>query len=483
MKSILFLSTLAGLAACQSTQSDDATEVRTVDPVILLSPLQEPEVDPELPVREWMGEHELAIWSSPGFQRRFAESYIALGEIEPELTLEEAQVMIEIGDAMGAEQEAKAVELLEANIGPDSSALFDYNLANIYFQQERIEDAIAAFHSALAKFPRFQRAWNNLGLVSVLSGNYGEAKSALSRVIEMGGGTVDTYGLLAYAHLQTEDHLAAESAYRMANLLDPTNNDWKMGLAESLFRQGRYDATASLCDNMIAGNPENANLWKLQARAFLSMQKPMEAAQNFEFLDKMGAGDWSTLNLLGDIYTSEGVFDEAAVAYSRAIEVDPTGDPLRSIQAARGLASRGAVDPTRRVVKAISAHMPIEGNLDLEKGLLELQARMARTELDGDKVTEALKGILELDPLDGEALVQLGQHYRSEGEIELAMLQFERASELEDYAAQGKRMHGQLLVSEGRYTEALPLLKEVQLLDPTPGIAEYIQEVERRARQ
>lgn len=472
----------AALTACQSANSDDTAEVRIADPVVLLSPLQEPEVDPDLPVREWMGEHELALWSSPGFQRRFAESYIALGETEPELTLEETQVMIEIGEALGSEEEDEAIALLEANLGAETSALFDYTLANIYFQQERTEDAVATFHSALAKFPRFQRAWNNLGLVSVLSGDYPNAKKALARVIEMGGATVDTYGLLAYAHLQSGDHLAAESAYRMANLLDPANTDWKMGMAESLFNQGRYDATSALCDNMIAADPENANLWRLQARAYLSMQKPLEAAQNFEFLDKMGEADWSSLNLLGDIYTSEEVYDEAAASYARAIELDPSGDPLRSIQAARGLASRGAVEPTRRVVQAISAHMPIEGNMDVEKGLLELQARMARFELNGDAVTVALKGILELDPLDGEALIQLGQHYQSEGETELALLQYERASEIEDYAAKGKRLHGQLLVSEGRYQDALPLLKAVQELDPTPGIADYIQEVQRRAR-
>lgn len=469
--------------ACQSIDGSKDVPEEVLDPVILLSPLQEPEIDPSLPARPWMSEHELAIWQSKGFQRRFAESYVALGETEPTLTIEDVELMQKVGGYLGDEDTERAIEILETQLGPESSAIYDYTLANIYFQQERSDDAKTAFHSALAKFPRFQRAWNNLGLVAALTEDYDTAQQALTRVIEIGGGNTDTYGLLAFSYLRDQNYLAAESAYRQANLLDPENPDWQIGLAECLFNQGRFNATASLCGNLIEDSPEQANLWSLQARAFLAMKQPLNAAENFEFLDKLGAADSSTLNLLGDIYTSEKVYDEAASAYSRAILANSEGDPKRSIQAARGLATRGASQATRDLVEVIEANMDLSSDLEARKGLLKLQARVAQSDLDPHAVATALEEILTLDPLDGEAILQLGQHFEREGENERAALLYERAADLEDYAAKGKRRLAQLFVSQARYREALPLLKAVLELEPGKALEDYYAEVQRRAGQ
>ena len=44
---------------------------------------------------------------------------------------------------------------------------------------------------------------------------------------------------VAVGRFDLDDVIAAESAYRMANLLDPATIDWKMGMARTLFRQER----------------------------------------------------------------------------------------------------------------------------------------------------------------------------------------------------------------------------------------------------
>ena len=70
-----------------------------------------------------------------------------------------------------------------------------------------------------AKFPNFLRAWQNLGVVYYRLGEFERTIPAHTRVLELGAGNSDTYGLLGYAHASVGNHIAAESAFRMAVLL------------------------------------------------------------------------------------------------------------------------------------------------------------------------------------------------------------------------------------------------------------------------
>ena len=77
---------------------------------------------------------ELAIWNDPDFKKRFAESYIAETEIEPRVTAVERERMMDVLDHISSDRMDKAVALLEKHRGEVASAVFDFTLANVYFQ-------------------------------------------------------------------------------------------------------------------------------------------------------------------------------------------------------------------------------------------------------------------------------------------------------------------------------------------------------------
>ena len=263
---------------------------------------------------------DLALWRDPDFKRRFVESYIAETEIEPRVTEPERDTLLDVLEAINEERTDEALKLLAKNRGEVSSAVFDFTVANIHFQAEQYDQAIEAYEAAVAKHPKFRRAWKNLGLIHVRRNDFVQAKLALSRVIELGGGDAITYGLLGMACSSTEDELAAESAFRMANLLDPGTFDWKMGMARSFFKQRRYADAAALCESMIAAQPDRADLWLLQANAYIGLNRPLEAAGNYELVDRLGGSTVASLNMLGDIYINESLYDLAVDAYLRAMD-------------------------------------------------------------------------------------------------------------------------------------------------------------------
>ncbi|MFH1999888.1 MAG: tetratricopeptide repeat protein, partial [Planctomycetota bacterium] len=434
------------------------------------------------PVPSWassLSGLELTVWNDPDFKRRFTESYIAETDIEPRVTLVERDQMQEVLKLISSEQMEEAADLLGSHRGEAASAVFDFTLANIYFQQEQLDQAAAAYRTAVKKYPKFLRAWRNLGMIRVRKGEFDEAITALTHVMELGGCDAVTYGLLGFSYSHLENNLSAESAYRMALLLDPGTMDWKMGLARSLFKQERFADAVALCNSLIAEQPDRPDLWLLQANAYIGLNRPLKAAENYEMVDHLGKSTIDSLNNLADIYINEELYELAVNAYIRTMEMDPEGSCDRALRAAQVLAARGALDESRRLIEGIEGSYGDKLAVEERKDLLKLRARIAVAEGAGDEEARVLEEIVELDPLDGEALILLGQHTNRAGDAEKAIFYFERAAGIEAFEADAKVRHAQLLVGQGRYVEALPLLRRAQLLKPRSNIEEYLEQVER----
>jgi len=110
---------------------------------------------------------ELAIWNDPSFRKRFAESYIAESEIEPRVTVEERDQLQKVLDLISSDNLDKAAQMLEKEIARNEavSPVFHFTLANIHFQREQLDRAAEAYRVSVEKYPKFRRAWKNLGLI------------------------------------------------------------------------------------------------------------------------------------------------------------------------------------------------------------------------------------------------------------------------------------------------------------------------------
>lgn len=473
--------------------------VEWVKPVLCLAPLalflltsamssyassQNGKVQAVLPPEFHLSRSELQVWNDPAFKKRFTESYIAETEIEPRVTTDEREKMEKVLDLISSDKMSDAARTLEKELSRNeaASAVFDFTLANIYFQQEQLEQATGHYTNAVEKFPQFRRAWRNLGIIHVRQGKFEDSLPALTRVIELGGGDATTYGLLGFAYSSIGNYLPAESAYRMAILLDPVTLDWKMGLLRSFFKQERYAEAVALSSQLIETHPDRADLWLLQANAYIGLNQPLKAAGIFELVNHLGQSTVDSLNMLGDIYVNEELYDLAVRSYIQAMDKDPQGDSKRALRSAKVLVARGALKETRQLVERIENLRGSQLDAGDRKDLLKLRARLAVADGSGEEEVRVLEEIVKMDPLDGEALILLGQHSSRNGDTEKAIFYYERAASIEQHEADAKVRHAQLLVENGKYAEALPLLRRAQLLEPRENVQEYLEQVERVAK-
>jgi tetratricopeptide (TPR) repeat protein len=425
-----------------------------------------------------------AMWDDPIFQRQFVGTYGANAEIEPRVTPEEVKILEKIRPLMADESKRKEAEaaLIKA-MKPDCSAVFDFTLGNLRFQRDDMPAALEAYTKAVAKYPSFRRAWRNVGLINARNGEFDKAIEALTKMIKLGGGDEYSYGLLGYAYASKQDFQAAEAAYRNALLLQPDNTEWRLGLTRCVFRQNKFEDAASLLDVLIERTPEKIDYWLLQAQAFIGMKQPLKAAQNLEAVDLQGKSTVDSLHTLGDIYLSEGLNQLAADAYRRAIDRDTAQPAARPVRAAEVLAAKGAL----REARAIASHTrdalgSAIGDEDRRK-LLKLEARLSMAEGDGGaEAVAALEEIIRIDPLDGDALILLGQHYAKDNQPDKAIFYYERAEGIEAFEANARIRHAQVLITMSRYDESLKLLRRAQEIKPREDIARYIEQVERIAK-
>jgi tetratricopeptide (TPR) repeat protein len=423
-----------------------------------------------------------SIWNDATFQRQFVGAYGINAEVEPRVTADEVKILEKVRPLM-AENLAKAEAILLKAMEPDCSAMLDQTLGSIRFQLDKLPEALQSYQRAVEKFPSFRRAWRNVGHLHARNGDYDEAIHAFTRMIELGGGDSSSYGMLGAVYAAKEDYQAAEVAYRNALLLEPDNSDWRLRLTRCVFLEKKYPDAAALLDGLIQRYPDKPEFWQLQAETFLGMGEPLRAAENLEALDLLGKASVDYLFKLGDIYLSEELPDLAGSAYARAIEADTGTNLPRSLQAVERLAARGGTAQARALIAGMRTRSGPEPSEDDRRRLLELDARLGMSEGGSSpEMVALLEEIVALDPLDGEALMLLGQHHAKNGEPDRALLYYQRAGNVESFEGRAKLQEAQVLIRLQRYSDAVPLLRRCQELEPRDDVARLLEQVERFAR-
>jgi tetratricopeptide (TPR) repeat protein len=433
--------------------------------------------------QSYLSESDVSIWNDPVFKKQFVASYGINSEIEPRVMAEEIAILEKIRPMM-AEDLTKAEAALKKQIKPECSAILDFTLGSIYFQQDKMVEAQDNYLKAITKFPSFRRAWRNIGLIYVRSGNYDEAIKAFTRMIELGGGDAYSFGLLGFAYSSKQDYQAAEVAYRNALLLQPENTEWRLGITRCVFKQQKFEDAATLLEVLIARYPDKTDFWLLQAQAYLGMKQPLKAAENLEAVYRLGKGSVESLYTLGDIYFSENLMDLAGQAYLRAIDVDTNQTLVRPLRSAEMLSSRGALTQARQVTSHIWEVWDKQMSETDRRKLLKIEMRLSMAEgASSVETANVLEEIVKLDPLDGEALMLLGQHYVKQNQPDRAIFYYERAESIDAFELNAKIRHAQVLVGMGRYSDAIPLLRRVQEIKPNDEISAYLKQVERIAKK
>jgi tetratricopeptide (TPR) repeat protein len=424
------------------------------------------------------------FWSNPENIARFTATYGVLSPVEPRITAEEQTLFRSVIEQMRTDRNA-ALQVLQAAVKPDSSAAIDFAIGNIHFESGRLDQAMVAYRNAIQKWPDFLRSHRNLGILLVQGGNFKEALQHLARAANLGASDSITYGLVGLCHLNLSQNLSAEASYRQAIILDPDTIDWKLGLVRAILDQGKNAEGIALLEEILKVRPDDANLWLAQANAFIGANELNRATANYEIVRRMGAANAESLMQLGDLYMNDNMRELALEVYMQGLERDANQTPNRTLRALEILVSRGALSEAETLIARARQTFSNRLSPDQSLSIMRLNARILLAQGRGTEAVRDLEQIVERDPLDGDALILLAQHYArqrdDDGAFERAVFYFERASRVEGKEAEALTTHAQALVARGEFSRAVPLIERAQQVRPRENVGRYLEQVRQAA--
>ncbi len=419
----------------------------------------------------------------PEFQKRFIASYGVLEDREPELQELEISLLEKIGP-MVEENPEFAKGILEGMLKDEApaTASFNFILANLYFNGGALEDALAEYDRAIAKFPTFRRAWKNLGLLRVRQADYEGGLKALVRCVELGDTSPDTYGSAAYSHLRVGNLMAAELAYNAAIVLDPNNINWIEGKAEAMIQGRRFSEARPLLLELIKRDPEKDAYRFFLANIYVELEQFIKAAEVFELIHAMGNGNGDTRLQLANIYSLNGMYELSVDTFMEATEEQLNARLNQVLIGVKFLLEQDELEQARRLFGKIGGSKDDWVSRDKTRYLL-LEANFA--EADGDALAWERKLVqaLESDPLNGEVLVELGSLHADRGENAKAMFYFERAYDSVEHQYDALVLASQMFINDRRFTDSLDLLRRASILNPNVELKSLMQRVRAASLQ
>lgn len=419
-------------------------------------------------------------WNNPEFVDRFTGSYGFMTETEPTISKEEGEFFQALAPQIRASP-SEAIATLKSAITPESSPALTYTLGNLYLQSQQNDLAEKAYRDAISKFPNFARAYLNMGLVLVQGQRFEEATPFLTKAVELGIGTDTVYGLLGLSYLNQKFYDSAIDAYRSALILNPKSKDWKRGKLSALIASGENTAAQRLLNELLVEDPNNADFWKFRANNYMALQDTERAAASLTVATMLGAKEFSVKNLLGDLYMNEGLPKLALSAYQSALgsENVTTDKALRML---RILTDQAKFTEAQELAGTIENTLTLSDTDPQYLELLNFKAKISLGLGEEDEAATILEDIVEVDPLNGRALLLLGEYYWKKDDLENALVQFERAEKVDDFSIEAMLNQARVYVQMRDYQKAATILRHVQAVDPKPYIANYLAQVESAIR-
>ena len=420
------------------------------------------------------------FWNNPTFVQSFMGDYGFRSEVEPRISKSESFILREV-IAKSENNLEEAIVYLEEKIDDDSSAALDFALGTMYYQSNRLTRSAQAYSQAIEKFPSFLRAHKNLGLVNVSLDNLETAAKHLAKAISHGENDGSTFIALGYCHLSLNRLVSAENAYRMGLLLFPGSKDGLNGLINCLDQAGRYEEALSLLDELLESDPQNSRYLQARASALGSLGKEKEAAVTLDLLRRIGTLKTLELVILGDLYHNLNLYNLSLDAYKEALAQTNKLSLSQYIRIAQTLIQRSSYQEGFSYLEKIEKEFG-DGRSKEERKLINLlKAEVLQATGKNKEATDLLTEIVSEHPLEGRALIQLGQLAWKARNLEYAIIQFKRASKIDEFENSALIEHARLLVSMRKYNDAATLLERALIIKPEKRVEKYLKAINNLA--
>ncbi len=211
------------------------------------------------------------------------------------------------------------------------------DLGVLYLKLNRLDEAAGAFTQAITLNARFHLSRLNLGLVRNRQGRYGDAVTLLSALVKDEPSLGQARILLAEGLIVSKQFDEAEQQLRIGlkdeKLERSVRAEALIKLGRVLSNQERYGAAAVEIEKAAALEPESASVQLYLGAAYVQLNKLAEAEPALLKAYALGGKRVATAQLLlGQLYYNQQKFEPALRAFEQFIADMPTASNVPQIK-------------------------------------------------------------------------------------------------------------------------------------------------------
>jgi len=339
-----------------------------------------------------------------------------------------------------AEDANKAIDFLKKafTLDPNSQQIGD-ELAEIYYQSQRIRDAVVEAQSILAKDPDnlparrllariYVRTLGDLSNTSGQRDTLAHAAEQYREIVRLDPTDTDAALWLARLYRLQNEQDKAEGVLRALLAREPANENGVEQLTQLLLDEGKSQEAVSLLQGILQRAP-TPRLWDLLGDAYNQIHDLSNAEQAYRKASESQPDEINHRRELAQTLLAEEKFPEALEQYQRLVQMD-ADDPDNYVRLAEIYRQLKQLDKAEQNILLAKQRAPkslevtyYEATIYEEEGRLDDSIRVL-----SDAVT-AVKTESEFTPSRRRTLAilyqQLGQLYREIGNYTAAVNTFE----------------------------------------------------------
>ncbi|ADE39947.1 tetratricopeptide repeat protein [Candidatus Puniceispirillum marinum] len=197
-----------------------------------------------------------------------------------------------------------------------------YNLGWAYLgaKKKDYENAEKSFRKALSLNPDFKEAFYGLGMVFGYQNQYSVSKEYLSKAIDIDDRFFTAWKWRGIVNDELGLYDQALTDFSSAISINPSNSDIYMRRARVSLKTEAYDE--SLVDLLLAKkyNPKNARIYLYLGQLYLKLNQLDASRDAIETALSLKKNYSDAYSLKADILIAEGLFEEAIMALSNAVD-------------------------------------------------------------------------------------------------------------------------------------------------------------------
>jgi Flp pilus assembly protein TadD len=198
-----------------------------------------------------------------------------------------------------------------------------YNLGIAYLKQNRYDEAIKEFTTAVSLRPDFAEAHYNLGTAYGKQNRYDEAIKEFIITVTLRPDFAEAYDGLGTAYLDQNRYDEAVNEFVTAVKLKPDDADAHYNLGIAYGRQNRLDEAVKEFIAVLKRKPDDAEAHTNLGIAYGKQNRLDEAVKEFITAAKLKPDDAEAHDGLGIVYGKQGHLDKAVKEFMTALKLRP----------------------------------------------------------------------------------------------------------------------------------------------------------------